>query len=317
MSDPLEVAAGVIVDAAGRYLIAQRPSHLHQGGYWEFPGGKLEPGETSYQALVRELQEELDIRVEHAEPLIAVTHDYPDRRVRLDVWRVDAFSGEPRGLLGQPIRWVTREALTDYPFPAANQPIVAAARLPDRYAILNLVAPDPALLLAQLEDYHQAGIRLVRLRAPGLDPAAYRALAARAADACRDRGMDLMLSGVAETVTAVGAAGLHLRSDQLMCLTARPLDGSHWVAASCHDPEQLVRAAAMGVDFVVLGPVAPTATHPGMSPLGWARFGAWVADARLPVFALGGLGPEQLPLARQHGAQGIAAIRGFAHPKGA
>ena len=124
----VHVAAAVIRGVDGRILIARRADTQHQGGLWEFPGGKVEAGESVEAALGRELKEELGIVVEAARPLIQVQHDYPDKQVLLDVWEVSAFTGEPHGAEGQPLAWVAQRELADYAFPAANQPIVAAAR---------------------------------------------------------------------------------------------------------------------------------------------------------------------------------------------
>lgn len=111
-------------------LVALRAAHRHQGGRWEFPGGKLDAGESVEEALARELREELGIEVEAAEPLLVVHHDYADRRVLLDVWRVTRWCGEPQGREGQPLRWLAPAALDEADFPAANAPIVAALRYP-------------------------------------------------------------------------------------------------------------------------------------------------------------------------------------------
>ncbi len=125
---PIRVAVGVICDGAQNILIAKRPAHLHQGGLWEFPGGKIEAGESLSQALVRELREELGIAVnpQACESLVDIEHDYGDKAVRLEVCWVRDFSGEPEGREGQPLRWVSAEALTDYAFPVANQAIIQA-----------------------------------------------------------------------------------------------------------------------------------------------------------------------------------------------
>lgn len=309
--DVLDVAAGVILNESGQILIAQRPDHLHQGGLWEFPGGKLETGETPRQALDRELQEELDIQVERASPLMTLRHDYPDRRVRLHVWRVERFSGTPQGLQGQPITWVSRSDLPGYEFPAANGPIVTAARLPDRYAIVDGPGEGGEDFLAKIEEHANRDIEMIRLRASHLRSADYLALAHRAASVCRERGIALLVNGPASLAEATGAAGLHLRSDELMALSRRPAGSTHWVAASCHDAAQIEYAGRIGVDFVVLGPVLPTATHPEVPPLGWGRFARLVEAARLPVFALGGLSESHMDEARQAGAQGVAGIRGW------
>lgn len=307
----LEVAVGVIVSANREVLIARRPDHVHQGGLFEFPGGKLEPSETSLEALRRELQEELGIRVTGAAPLITLRHDYPDRRVLLHVFRVDRYEGEPLGRQGQPIRWVPREELAGLAFPEANRPIVTAARLPDRYAILDTPTDDAGVLMDRLCKYADRGIDLVRLRASRLGPDQYLSMARQAAGFCAASGITLLIDGPPERVAEIGAGGLHLRSDELMKLRARPLDRKYWLAASCHDGMQLKQAAIMGVDFAVLGPVAATATHPEAAPMGWDAFAGLLEAAKLPVYALGGLDYSHLAMAKQRGAQGVAAIRGF------
>ena len=119
----LHVAVGVIV-VDGLVLIARRPAHLHQGGRWEFPGGKVEAGEGVEQALARELGEELGLTVGAARPFMEIAFDYPERSVLLDTWLVEEVAGAPRGLEGQELRWVAPGELGDYEFPEANRPIV-------------------------------------------------------------------------------------------------------------------------------------------------------------------------------------------------
>ena len=124
----VHVAVGVILDRDCRILLTLRPDHSHQGGLWEFPGGKLEPGESLSSALARELREELDISPLHSTPLIEIHHDYSDKSVFLDVHVVWEFEGEPRGLEGQAMAWVPLADLGGYSFPAANEAIVTAVR---------------------------------------------------------------------------------------------------------------------------------------------------------------------------------------------
>ncbi len=119
----LWVAVGVIENDRDQIFICQRAARQHQAGKWEFPGGKVEVGETLQQALKRELYEEIGIEVETCEPLLKIEHDYPDKAVLLDVWRVTAFSGTPYGKEGQPGQWVARPDLINYDFPEANYPI--------------------------------------------------------------------------------------------------------------------------------------------------------------------------------------------------
>lgn len=125
---PLHVAVAVILDRRHRVLVSRRPDDVHQGGLWEFPGGKVEPGESVEDALVRELGEELGIAVEFSTPLLEVRHDYPERSVLLDVHVVRDFTGEPRGLEGQPVQWLSAAQLDAGVFPAANGAIIDAMR---------------------------------------------------------------------------------------------------------------------------------------------------------------------------------------------
>jgi 8-oxo-dGTP diphosphatase len=307
----VHVAAAVIRGTDGRILIAQRAAQQHQGGLWEFPGGKVEADESVEQALRRELQEELGIEVRSARPLIQVGHDYPDKQVLLDVWEVSEFSGEPHGAEGQPLAWVSARQLGEYDFPAANQPILAAARLPSQY----LITPDdlePAELLAGIRRALDAGIKLLQLRAPAMFDAAYRDLAVDVQGLCAGRAQ-LMLKGPLEWLGDFPAAGWHLTSAQLRKLVSggRPFPAQRWLAASCHSAEELALAHQMGVDFVTLSPVLATRSHPDAVPLGWQQAGQLLRDFPRPAYLLGGLTPDQLLPAWQCGAQGVAGIRGL------
>ncbi len=307
----LHVAVGVIRDAHARVLIARRQPGIHLAGCWEFPGGKVECGETAADALRRELREELGIDATAASPLIKVRHPYPGRRVLLDVWQVTSFSGSPRGLQGQSLRWVDPEELPRIAFPDANRPIATAARLPDRYAILESESDDPEDLWGGLVRLAANGLRLVQLRARCLAARDYCEFAARALAYCRACGIRLLLNADPALALDLGADGVHLSSARLMRLCDRPLSEAHWVAASCHNLSELRQAELIGLDFAVVSPVTRTLTHPDRAPLGWAAFADWVAQVNIPVYALGGLAPRDLQQARASGAQGIAAIRGF------
>lgn len=300
------VAVAVVTNARGKVLISLRHAHAHQGGLWEFPGGKVEAGETVLQALRRELHEELGIDVRAARPLIRIPHHYPDKSVLLDVWRVTAYAGEAQGREGQPLQWVAPQRLPEFAFPAANRPIAAAVRLPDRY----LITPEPgADFLARLDSAFAAGLRLVQLRAKRLSARDYAELARAVCARARPHAAEVLLNADPALVAEVGAAGVHLSAQRLRGLERRPLPAGVWVAASCHDADELAQAARIGCDFVVLGPVQPTASHPGTPPLGWAALRTLTETSALPVYALGGMTPADLDTAWQAGAQGIAAIR--------
>lgn len=304
---PVHVVAAVLRDARGRILLARRTAGRDLAGAWEFPGGKVEPGETALQALDRELHEELGIRVLAAEPLIAVPQTYPAKRIVLDVFTVTAFEGTPRGRERQALAWAPPEKLSSYPMPPADRPVVAALTAPGRY-LISPDAPERGPFLSRLDRALAAGARRVQLRARGLAPAALAELARDAGLRCRMQGADLLVNGEPGLAADLGL-GLHLRASQLMGLQSRPLPASQTVAASCHDAEELAQAERLGLDFVVLGPVRATESHPGATPLGWERFSALREGVSLPIYALGGMKPADLGTARRHGAQGVAGIR--------
>ncbi len=310
----IQVAAGALRDGAGRVLVTRRPEGAHQGGLWEFPGGKLEPGEPVQLALARELREELGIEVRSARPLIRIHHDYGDRQVLLDVFLVTEYTGRPRGLDNQALDWMLPASMDARGFPAADRPIIHALRLPERYLITGAEPRDEAAFLHRLGAAVRAGIEIVQLRRHDLADAEYAHLARAALSLCRAAGARLLLNpapaqGV-ELARRIGADGLHLRAEALRRYASRPPVGG-LVGASCHDGASLQRAAELGLDYALLGPVLPTATHPDAVPLGWAGFAALADTAVLPVYALGGMRPEHLAASFAHGAQGIAAIRAF------
>lgn len=310
---PVEVVAGVITDIRGRILLARRTEGRDLAGFWEFPGGKREPGESPEEALARELHEELGIGVEIGEELIAVPQRYPHKRLRLDVRRIHAWHGHPRGHEGQALAWVPPHLLASYPMPPADIPVVAALLRPDRYLVTPAPGGDERAWLARLARALEEGVRIVQLRAPDVDASRWSRLVVEAAGLCRQAGAEVLVNGDVALAGRLGI-GVHLRAAQLRQLGARPLPGGQPVAASCHDRNELRLAEALGCDFAVLGPVRATATHPGATPLGWQGFAVLREEVSLPLYGIGGLVVADVSQGRRHGAQGIAAIRGLWPP---
>lgn len=316
---PIRVVAAAIGGEQGRILIAQRRHGTHQGGLWEFPGGKLEAGESRQEGLHRELAEEIGIEVEASRPLIRVHHDYGDRRVELDVHRVSRFAGRPIGREGQPLAWIHPDQMDPTRFPAADRPVIRALQLPERLLITGADPTQPSAFLAQLARALAGGIRLVQLRAPQLDAAAYARLAELAYRLCEAHGARLLLNADPRLAGELPCHGLHLNAARLRTLAARrdPADfrvdlrPDLWLGASCHDALELALTERLGLDYALLSPVRPTASHPGAPTLGWSRFAALIEPIGRPVYALGGLAETDLPAAWDAGAQGIAAIGAF------
>lgn len=312
MSDGLpqrlvRVVAGVIRDARGRILLAQRTGASDLAGLWEFPGGKIDPGESPEAALIRELDEELGIQAEVGEALITVPQRYPDKRLTLDVRHVTRWRGNARGREGQALLWVPPRKLASYRMPPADRPVVAALQQPDRY----LVTPDGTASEQEWLDALQralaSGAGRVQLRAPTADAQRWAHLAARAVGVCREASVEVLLDSDIALATRLDV-GVHLRSDQLAMHTRRPVSTKVPLGASCHCLDDLRAAEALGCDFVVLGNDTPAATHTGRHELEWEAFGALREHVSMPIYALGGSGMDDLNDARAHGAQGIAAI---------
>ena len=307
----VHVVAGVMLDARGRVLLARRTAGRDLAGAWEFPGGKVDPGETPAQALARELEEELGIRVQAAEPLIAVPQQYRDKRILLDVYRVTRYAGKPRDREQQALAWSPYEKLSTYPMPPADRPVVAALTQPAHYLVTpDFDGKDRRGFLAAIGRALEAGIRRLQLRVPALHGDELQSLALEVKQRCDPLGAELLVNGDIALAARIGC-GVHLKSRQLMELRERPLPSQLRVAASCHDAAELARAQELDLDFAVLGPVARTPTHAERAPLGWRGFAHLREQVPLPIYGLGGLERADLALARGHGAQGIAAIRGL------
>jgi 8-oxo-dGTP diphosphatase len=303
----VQVVAAVVVRSDGRFLLAQRPAGKVYAGYWEFPGGKIEPGEEPAAALARELNEELGIEVERAYPWITRHYVYAHATVDLRFFRVLEFRGEPHGRENQALAWQSIEHIDVDPILPANGPILAALRLPSVYAITDAAGRGTARALCNLDAALAQGLRLIQVREPQLSPSDMRRFATQVVQRAHAAGARVMVNADVTLAQECGADGVHLKSAQLRSLRERP--SAALVAASCHGREELELACALGADFVVLGPVAPTLTHPGAEVLGWDRFAQLVRGYALPVFALGGMRPDALQPAWRCGAHGIAMQR--------
>jgi 8-oxo-dGTP diphosphatase len=321
MSAVTHVAVAVIVNDNDEVCISLRHKDAHQGGLWEFPGGKIEPGEAVEHALQREIKEELGLEILGSRPLIKISHDYGDKVVCLHVHKILSCKGSASGLEGQEVRWLPLDELSGYSFPEANRPIIKALSLPDKYCITGQFDDDRDFserLTASLA----SGIRLVQLRlkrdSTG-DMLQAQKIILAAADICAQYDARLMLNvpqsflaGIDHNATAF--TGFHLDSRSLKSYTAESLPASMrtgMLSASCHNRDELEHAIKLKADFVVLSPVQKTASHPELPAMGWQSFEQLIEDISIPVYALGGVSGHDLETAWHHGAQGVSAIRAF------
>ncbi|HVE49902.1 MAG TPA: Nudix family hydrolase [Casimicrobiaceae bacterium] len=308
MSDIVRVAAAVIFSPQGQVLLAQRPAGKPYAGYWEFPGGKLEPGETPLHALSRELHEELGIVVREAAPWIVQEFVYPHAHVELHFFRVFAFDGEPHGHDGQAFAWQTPGAFDVAPLLPANTRVLAALNLPRVYGITCAIDVGEEIFLERADAAFANGLRLVQLREKEWSPDRIVRFSQRLLPIARKHDARVLLNGDESLARCLGLDGVHWTSEQLASAHLRPDDLI--VGASCHDAAELQRAAQLGCDFAVLGPVQATPTHPNARLLGWQGFARIVESTHIPVYALGGMALADLHTARMSGAHGIAMRRG-------
>ena len=317
------VVAAIIRDRDNRLCLSRRPEHKHQGGLWEFPGGKVEEGEPLEQALARELDEELGIQGARSRPFMTVRHRYPDLRVTLHFREVTAYTGEPHGREGQPVEWVPLQELSRRQFPAANQPVVTALTLPRQLVIPpGGISHEEVLAGIDRLDPDSQGLYLRQWSQSDALPE----LAAR----CRQRGVRFWIRDDAHLATREHAFGLHLTCGSGPCGSGpsprkagkagrqdpRDLEQALQnfqgiLSASCHNEQEIAQAVEWGAQMATLSPVHATPTHPDAQPLGWDRFQALVEGKPLVFYALGGVTPQDLDTARHHGAFGTAGIRAF------
>ena len=306
----IDVLLAVIKDEAGRYLIGQRQDPCRYAGFWEFPGGKKEPGESRLSALQRECKEELGINVSKARPLFQWSYKYPDRHVRLDAWLVQDYTGKPHGAEGQSLRWLPLEAFGQVNFLEANKVMNKVLSLPESYAITPEFEQVTGFY-AELEEVVSQDIRLLQFRAKKLGQEDYEKHAQLIAERCLANKVIPLFNAVPEFVQSLPGAGLHLDSTRLMSLKSRPISSDRWLSVSCHNAKELAQAERIGADMALLSPVLPTSTHAHGPTLGWERLEELVSEVNIPVYALGGLSRDHMTIAYNAGCQGIASISAF------
>lgn len=301
-------SVGVIQRANGAVLLGKRPKGKPWADYWEFPGGKIEDGETAEYALKRELHEELGITVTQLYPWLTRTFDYPEKTVKLHFFRVVSWQGEPHGAEGQILCWQQPYQVEVSPLLPANQPIINALNLSSVYAISNLAELGEHVFFERLKIALDNGLKLIQIREKQLSAAELHQFSKQVIDLANSYCARVLVNADINLAQSLGASGVHFTSSQLLALDNKPKN--LLCAASCHNVAELKKAAELNLDFVLLSPVLPTKSHAEVQLLGWQNFQQLVADYPLPVYALGGMQTRLLRTAWLHGAHGIAMQRG-------
>lgn len=302
---PVDVAVGVLVRRDGAFLLGSRPSGKPYAGYWEFPGGKVEAGESVADALRRELHEELGIAIGEPVPWVTREFDYPHAFVRLHFQRVFDWQGEPHAREEQRFGFFTTASLPA-PLLPATVPVLRWLFLPPVYLLTNARAFGVSEFLQRLEQRLADGARLVQVREPDLAESEVELLLRGVVARAREHGALVLVNSRHPRPHWDVADGVHLTAADLAAARDRP--PHDWVAASCHTPEEIGAAATIGCDFIAVGSVLDTPSHPTGSPLGWEAFGSLVHATAVPAYAIGGMTSSLVPEALRHGAHGVALL---------
>ena len=300
----IDVAVCVVQSSDGRVLVAERTARQVSAGYWELPGGKIEPGETPAQAAARELVEETGLQPTGLTRWITYEHQFPTRRLRLHFFRASGWEGTAHGREGQRLAWVDPHAPHVGPLLASNDRALFALALPPTYLLADYSAKgSPDDFLHRLRGHLLDGARLIRVRLPKVTPGQAATLLTRVSALASDFKRVRILTASAMDSRRAGLAGVHSPARELRRLTARP-SVSIW-AATCHDQADISHAVSLGADFVVLSPVLTDPEQPQFMAHGWGALGRMAAASPIGIYAQGGLGAAEVPAAVQAGAAGV------------
>ena len=306
---PVHVAVGVVLNPQGDVLISRRGVNAHQRGKWEFPGGKVEPGEAPFQALQREMAEELGVILDTAEPLIQIPFVYPEKTVLLDVWISYGYTGLVTARENQQWCWAPSATLRTYEFPPANKGIIDALCLPGEYVITPNVGDEEKffIALAQTLKGHK---KILQFRDHSLSFDEYIRIGKKVSVLCRQHGVLFFLNGNPDLLSYLPADGIHLPSRLLRQMPKKP-SNVQFVSVACHNDYEMELALQLEADLALISPVQATRSHPQATPLGWHTFKELATMASFPVYALGGVSLDDLDLVKQSGGHGIAGISAF------
>lgn len=303
------VAAGILINDQGQFLLGSRPKGKPYAGYWEFPGGKLEENESAAEALSRELKEEMGIDVQNATPWITQRFNYPHADVELRFFKVTAWNGQLHGHEGQDLAWQTAGQLSVSPILPANGPILRSLALPTQISISNVAELGESVFLKRLQQKWAQEAAWVLIREPQLTREEYTSLVQKALSIHKPHGGKIIIHRDIELARQLNINHVHLTSSQLSKLSERPTD-MDWVSTSTHQQTDLEKVDQLGLDFAFLGHVNSSQSHPNQLPLGWPEFArlcqlGW----RFPIFAIGGQNSNTLTAAQLHGGHGVAILR--------
>jgi 8-oxo-dGTP diphosphatase len=304
----IRAVVGIIRNKNGEILIAERQTHQFKAGFWELSGGKIETGETSKQAIVRELSEELGIHITALSFFSSMVHDYADRRVALEIFTIEQYTNIPKGIEGQKIAWVTLQEIHCYKLLPTMNAIISRLILPSRYWITPAENHTSSTWMDKFNTQLSRGIQLIQLRSKTRLSADF---VVKIYQKCQQQNVKLLLNLPHKTFTEVYCDGWHLTTKEMMALKKTPFVENKLFGVSAHTMAEAKCAQDIGASFVSISPVQYTQTHPNTPAIGWAVATEVVQALNIPVYFLGGMRLEDLAKSQQLGAQGIAGVSAF------
>lgn len=301
-----------MVDENGYVLLTKREKNTHLAGYWEFPGGKLNDGESFKQALRRELAEEIGFTLHDCHTLINFKYVYSDRQLHFQVFKLAVQRHTIVNNEGQNIQWLQKTQLHTVKLPAANKIILNALLMPNLYAIAdaNVFADD---LLLQVERQLKAGAGMIQYRTQDQASDAIMENGLAIKELCDEYNALMVLNSEWHYWDKIQPHGVHVKSADLARLKQLATSRLNYrvISASCHTSEQARMINSMEIDSALVGSVNTTMTHPQQKPLGWTGFSKLCAHIDRPVYAIGGCRVSDIITSQVYGGHGIAAIRGI------
>lgn len=296
----IQVAIGLIFHQS-QVLVGWRNHAQHQGNKYEFPGGKVETGESAVDACRREILEEVGVDIAQWHVFAEIEHQYDDLTVKLHIFHAQLDQSQ-MSAIQSPWSWYSRPALAELNFPAANQVIIQ-----------RLLWPKSIKIAANLEALEQLATDCqLYLRCQTADIETSLAMIGSLAITDVQRlivNIELWSLLSPELQANIGA--VHFKQQQLLALTEQDIPRQIRCIAACHDQQAIAQANALGFEAIILSPVLATPTHPEQQGLGWERFAQLATETQLPVFALGGMSATDLKTVEQQGGYGVAGIRHF------
>jgi 8-oxo-dGTP diphosphatase len=310
----IKVAVGILRNNKQQILISKRQNHQFMPDFWELPGGKIKQGELPKQAIIRELKEELGIVVTHLSAHKNITHQYPDRLIKLSIFNINQYQQTPRGIEGQDIIWSDIDNLANFKLLPTMKIFINSITLPNKYWITPALNHQSDDWMKKFDEKINQGISLIQLRSK--TPLNSHFIA-ELYSKCQQHNIKLLLNIIDKSFNENYCDGWHITTAEMLALNKNPIlkksstTKPKILGVSTHCLKEALMAQNLGADFIVISPIQATQTHPNATPLGWKTAQEVAKKINIPVYFLGGMGLKDLNKALKLNAQGIAGVSAF------